>query len=130
MATDVLVVDFHETMPYAKELFEMMGEFEHDEDEIMELLITYLDDEKLGEIGLDAYAERIVEDHAMQGSREDGVLMAAGAMVLGQHLFDVLKRARVYDQAGWIGGLHFEGWRDRNRTVAVFKRDPEEERCW
>lgn len=128
--TEVLVVDFHETMPYAKELFGLMSQFEHDEDEIMELLITYLDDEQLGEAGLDAYTERIVEDHAMQGSRDDGVLMAAGAMVLGQHLFDVLKRAHVYDQDGWNGGLHFEGWRDRNRTVAVFKRNPEEERCW
>jgi hypothetical protein len=117
-------------MPYAKELFGLMTQFEYNEDEIMELLITYLDDEQLGEFGLDSYTERIVEDHTLLGSRDDGVLMAAGTMALGQQLFDTMKRAQVYGQDGWLGGLHFDHWRDRNRTVAVFKRDPEEERCW
>lgn len=130
MAPDVLIVDFHETMPYAKEMFGLMSRFEHDESEIMELLIIYLDDAQLGEFGLDSYAERIVEDHALLGSRDDGVLMAAGAMALGHQLFDTLKRVQVYGPDGWLGGLHFDHWHDRNRTVAVFKRDPDEERCW
>jgi hypothetical protein len=130
MATNVLIVDFHETMPYAKEMFRLMSQFEHDEDEIMECLISYLSDECLADQGLDAYTERITEEHALLGSRTDGELMAAGALALGQQLYETLKRARVYDNDGWTGALHFDGWRDRNRTVAIFKRDPEEERLW
>lgn len=128
--TDVLLVDFHETMPYARAMFAAMSECEHDTDEIMELLITYLDCRSLGEQGLDAYTERIIEDHALADARNDGELMAAGALALGQQLFDTLKRCNVYDKDGWLGGLHFDGWRDRNQTVAVFTRDPDEERCW
>jgi hypothetical protein len=127
--TDLLLVDFHETMPVFREIVEQMHECESDEDEVMEMLITYLDSLELVDQGLDAYAERIWEDHMIAGCPQDGARLIEGAMMLGNHLFDVLKRADVYDAEGWLGGLHFEGWRGRNKTVAVFKRDPEEERC-
>ena len=130
MAVDVLLVEFGGVVPAFKEAVSGMSEVEYDEDEIMEMLITYLDDDKLAEHGLEAYTERIWEDHMIAGCPRDGEKMIEGALMLGNHLLDVLRRAGVYDKDGWLGGLHFDHWRGHQRTCAVFKRDPNEERCW
>lgn len=129
MTVDVLLVDFCDVAPAFKEAVSGMTEAEWDQDEIMEMLITYLDDETLGEQGLDAYTERIWEDHMIAGCPRDGQMLIEGAMILGNHLYDTLKRAGVYDAQGWLGGLHFDSWRGHHQTCAVFKRDPDEERC-
>lgn len=129
MTVDVLLVDFHETIPVFREIVYYMKHCESDEDEVMEMLITYLDTLELVEQGMDAYKERIWEDHMIAGYPQDGLLLIEGAMMLGNHLLDVLRRANVYDATGWLGGLHFDSWHGCNKTVAVFKRDPDEERC-
>jgi hypothetical protein len=90
MTTEVLIVDFHETMPVYRELVDAMQECLSDTDEVMEMLITYLDDLELADKGLDAYAERIWEDHMIAGAPTDGALMIEGAMMLGRHLLDTL----------------------------------------
>lgn len=121
MRPNMILVDLHESIPYAKEQFEKMREAEYDDEEIMEMLIAFLDDRDLGEYGLECYAERIMEDHRLIGKASDGEHMVQGMLALGNQLFDTLKRADVYDQHGSLGIMHFEGW--RNSTTAIFVRD-------
>jgi hypothetical protein len=84
--------------------------------EVLELLPGYINEKCCAKDGLQAYLDRIIEDHDQADCRMDGMLYASAAKMVGEHLIEQFKYLDMYHHDGLCHYL-FDRWLDRQSPV-------------
>jgi hypothetical protein len=84
--------------------------------EVLELLPSYINERSTAKDGLEAYIERIIEDHDQVDARMDGMLYSSAARMVGEHLIEQFKMLDMYHHDGLCHYL-FDRWLDRQSPV-------------
>lgn len=84
--------------------------------EVLEILPSYINEKCSATDGLQAYLDRIIEDHDQADCRMDGMIYASAAKMVGEHLIEQFKMLDMYHHDGLCHYL-FESWLDRQSPV-------------
>jgi hypothetical protein len=84
--------------------------------EVLELLPGYINEKCSATDGLQAYLDRIIEDHDQAEARFDGQVYASAAKMIGEHLIEQFKMLDMYHHDGLCHYL-FDRWLDRQSPL-------------
>lgn len=114
-----IIFDLQEIRPAFEKRTAWMMDYEASLTEVMELLPAYISEAVCVQDGLNAYVERIVEDHDHFQAKRDGLIYAAAARMVGEFMIDQYRQLGLFKYNG-ICHYVFDYWIDPQS--AVFKK--------
>lgn len=111
-----VVMDLQGVEPLFKKRVGAMKQCDGCLTEVLELLPSYINERQSASDGLEAFLERIVEDHEEADCRMDGMILASATRMVGEHLIDQFKSLKMYHDDGLCHYL-FDRWLDRQSPV-------------
>lgn len=111
-----VVMDLQGVEPLFRKRTGAMKNYDASLTEILELLPSYINEKSSATDGLQAYLDRIIEDHDQADGRMDGMIMASAAKMVGEHLIEQFKMLDMYHHDGLCHYL-FDRWLDRQSPV-------------
>lgn len=111
-----IVMDFQPVEAQWRKRVDAMKRYEASLTEILELLPGYINERCSAQDGLQAYLDRIIEDHDTADARMDGHIAASAAKMIGEYLIEQFNMLKMYHTDG-ICHYIFDRWLDRQSPV-------------
>lgn len=127
MCSRAVIVDLNPILPALQEKLSDLESYSIDLDTLLQMGVTYVENENEVDEGLENMASRIVEEAWSFGEPDETEVdrLVEGALIVGNFLHETFREAGVYDADGSLGPLHFDRYRGRRGTDAIFVSDEE-----
>ncbi|MFL9999142.1 hypothetical protein PQR34_47980 [Paraburkholderia sediminicola] len=126
MDTRAVIVDLKPIIGPVQELLNDLEEYSLDMDTVLEMAVSYIEDEGTADEGIEAMAATLMEDAYSFGEPNEEELdkLIKGSVMVGEYLREVFVASGVYDETGSLGRLSFDRYRGPDCCDAVFVSTP------